>query len=249
MNFPRRAKDGHTRFRGGGAALAFWLLLGRLLAGGGREGQSELVRTAEEIERTTAEILSRPEFGASASRGGWAVAMEALESWLAAAARVLHADSTSLAWLILIVAVLLAGYAVSVLLGDLGGGFSLPTLGKPNKSPDPWRALEGTAAGWDEALQRARGALAAGRVYEALWIAHRAFLGLLDQRGLVDFARWKTNLDYLGECPSDESIYPLFEAVSQAYDEVVYGHRPLPAGGVGELLRRLEEAGRDEAVH
>lgn len=193
----------------------------------------------ERIEELTRSTLSRPEFQQETRESLWESSMATLGAWLSE----LFSGSllgVALACLLLGVVALAIGVALLSLFQE----GSLPPLSGLRSRTRAWRGLEGAAESWEEAMLKAREALAAGRVYNSLWIAHRAFLSLLDQRGVVDFAKWKTNLDYLREVPRDDPAFPLFRAVSHAYDNVVYAHRSLEIDRLADLLDQIEATRR-----
>lgn len=199
-----------------------------------------------EIEALTRSTLSGPEFQRQATQGWWASGMKSARSWLSQFMSGAPGLPAFLAVLLLVVLVLAIGFALFLLVLDSRRFWDMQTLGGLRGRARAWRSLEGAAGGWEEAMLKAREALAAGRLYNAVWIMHRAFLGLLDQRQAVDFTKWKTNRDYLSECPREDPAFPLFESVSRAYDKVVYAHQPIAADRLAELLDQLEATRRDE---
>ncbi len=198
-----------------------------------------------EIEAITQSTLSQPEFQRQSSRGWWASLMESVRPWLLSQLSGARGLSSLLAYLLLAGLMVAVGLALFSLFSLSSGG--LQTLAGLRGRSRAWRSLEGEAGSWEEALLKARQALAEGRLYNAVWIMHRVFLGLLDQREVVDFAKWKTNRDYLRECPREDPAFPLFATVSHAYDRVVYAHLPISADRLAELLDQIEATRWDEA--
>lgn len=195
---------------------------------------------AAEIEQSVDEILRRPEFQGDALTNWvgdmvrWVLdALGSLGGWAAA--------NPTGRWILIVVLSLI----LAALLAHMGwtiwrilpkrGGLSLSRAGKP------WKTLEGRAASWPEALQLARRALSRGDLYGAVWISHRMLLGVLDERGAVEFANWKTNRDYLRECRGHEEGRRLLDRLSQAFDQIVYAHRHAPRGELEGLLNQVDE--------
>ena len=107
-------------------------------------------------------------------------------------------------------------------------------------TPARFEILEGAANDWREALQVARRMLAENNPRRAIWIAHRVLLGLLDQRGAIKFAGWKTNSHYLGECAQVHPWYPTFAELTEIYEKAVYAKRNAPADITEALLLRVD---------
>lgn len=194
----------------------------------------------EEIERAVEEILRRPEF-----RG------DPLSNWVQDMVRWIFDALGSLAgwaqanptgrWILVVVLSLI----LVALLAHMGWTIwrILPKREsrRLHQAGRPWKTLEGKAASWSEAFELARRALARGDVYGAVWVSHRMLLGVLDERGLVQFARWKTNRDYLRECSDRGEGYSLLRELSEAFDQIVYAHRPAAEGRLEGLLNQVDE--------
>ncbi len=198
----------------------------------------------DQVRRATEEVLGGPEFKpasttvdglmdmirrASASLAAWAD-RHPVAAWglIVLLVLVLIAILLHLAWTFYRV-VLHAGPARAN-----GGRARAPT----------WEILEGAASDWPTALAKASQALRSGDQRRAVWIGHRVLLGLLDEGGALQFASWKTNADYVAECPSTPA--PLAE-MTQVYDEVVYGHRRVDPNEIGRLLERVGRSGTEQA--
>ncbi len=197
--------------------------------------------TAEHILEVTREILSRSEFGAASAWQQWLyhLAKQANQK-ITDFAHWLQAHPT-LQWIVFgILSLLLLGLLVH--LGRLmwsetkllarpraprhdGHGVSL----LPNDAPD-----------WGAVQQEIRQALKQGDAYRAIWRLHRYFLVVLDRRGLLTFSRWKTNADYLRECPGTHPVHATLKAMSEVYEHIVYAHRDVPLQTIDALLSQVE---------
>ena len=104
-------------------------------------------------------------------------------------------------------------------------------------------AMEGKAADWSEALTMARTAFENGDYRGVIWILHRLYLGILHQKSLVEFAGWKTNSDYLSECPASSQEFPFLAELTALYDRFIYGHDPIDGAPFPELIDRVQRAG------
>ncbi|HSR53720.1 MAG TPA: DUF4129 domain-containing protein [Acidobacteriota bacterium] len=195
---------------------------------------------AADIERSVDEILRRPEFQGNALANWFSELLQWVFDSMASLSGWANANPTGkwilTAVLLLILAGLLAhiGWTIWQILPKRGGT-SLRRAGQP------WKTLEGRVASWPEALQLARRALSRGDFYSAVWISHRMLLGVLDDKGALEFAGWKTNRDYLRECRGHEEGYKLLDRLSQAFDQTVYAHRPAPRGELEGLLNQVDE--------
>jgi hypothetical protein len=211
----------------------------------------QTIPSPEEIRQVTREILSRPEFQAGAPWSEWG---KALNEWWADVFRrvVIWSQAHPTArWgavaVLSVVLLLLLPHLISTLRTAVSRNrhvaprrYSSPAMG--------WTALAGVTHHWDEALHTIRLALHEGDGYRAIWLLHRLFLGALDHRGLLAFATWKTNMDYLRECPSTSTAYRLFVDLSQAYEQMVYAHQPVPLHTIAALLTRVEHEQRQHRV-
>ncbi len=196
----------------------------------------------EQIEQLTREVLARPEFQpAVGDRAGeifWDLVrgvFGGLLDWSAAN----PGQARLLSWLITLALGLLLAYLLAGLLANRDTGGSR-VLRLPLEASRSWKSLEGQVGSWEEAMEKARAALASGNPYQALWIAHRTLLALLDYRGLIQFAKWKTNGDYLRECPRESALFGLLDSVTGAYDQVVYAHGTMPARKIGGILEEID---------
>lgn len=117
-----------------------------------------------------------------------------------------------------------------------------PKIAAARRKKNTVVALEGEADDWDDAVAQAQAAKGRGDYHRALWIMHRLFLGVLDTRQVIRFARWKTNTDYLEEALTARDDHKLLAQLTQAYEQVVYGHQEIDAHQVDGLLSRLTQA-------
>ncbi len=103
-------------------------------------------------------------------------------------------------------------------------------------------ALEGQADSWNEAIAMAREALGAGDHYRTVWIIHRLFLGILNQKGAITFKRWKTNNDYLVECIREDPDSSFLRELTRTYDHIVYAHDSRWGADLAGYLDKVEKA-------
>lgn len=202
--------------------------------------------TPEQVRRATEEVLGRSEFHTGAAAADQIMdairrAMSSIGEWAL--------RNPVAAWFLILLLVLV----LIALLVHIGYTFYRVVLGsgdartkRSGAAPSTWEILEGAARDWGSALVKAKEALARGDERRAVWIGHRVLLGLLDERGALQFAAWKTNADYLAECPSSQPASGTLGELTRAYDEVVYGHRPFDSGAIGQLLDRVGQT-RTEA--
>ncbi len=123
--------------------------------------------------------------------------------------------------------------------GGRGGG--------PGDRKTPWEVLEGQAHDWPEALVKARRMLDTGNLRQAVWIGHRVLLGLLDETEVVQFAGWKTNTDYLGECPRTQPEFATLNEFTNVYDRAIYAHRSVESNRIARLLDEVDRIYRGAA--
>ncbi len=201
----------------------------------------EGVPDAEAIRQATREILRRPEFSGPSP---WE---ETLRSLL----KMIHDSLSGLAeWSVqnptlariaaIVVALLMAASLIHILylaLADLWP-FQKALRQTPDRS-SRWDILEGVAANWREGLNVARRLLEEGDCRRAVWIAHRVFLGLLDERGAIRFAGWKTNAHYLSEVAPSHPWYSTFAEFTDLYDQAIYAHKPASQSSVHSLIARI----------
>jgi hypothetical protein len=195
------------------------------------------------IRHVTREVLSRPEFSGPSSWEQILFALlKALVEWLdgLAAWSIQH---PYLAFAIAAVMVLVAlGCLAHLLYLTLGDRlmFGSDKGADPTRRPR-WEILQGTAETWREALQVARRMINEGDGRRAVWIAHRALLGLLDEQGAIRFDVWKTNSHYLHECARSHPWYSTFAELTELYEQSIYGHRTALLSSVESLVIRVDQ--------
>jgi hypothetical protein len=204
----------------------------------------QLAFSPEEIQQVTREVLSRPEFRAGAP---WLVWSKALHEWLA---DVFHGVASwsqahpTVKWgvvaVLSLLLLLLLLHLLSTLVTAVSANRHVAHRQQSSGSATRWTALAGVAHNWEEALHAIRLALQEGDSYRAIWLLHRLFLGALDHRSLLTFATWKTNADYLRECPSTSTAFRLLVDLNQAYEQIVYAHQPVPLYTIAALLTQVE---------
>ena len=206
---------------------------------------SELQRVPapEAIRDATREVLNRPEFSAPSSWHEMLISLlNAIGEWLKSLTS-WSAENPDLARILAIVLVLvslaLLAHILYLALGDLLP-FGRRKATAPTR-PAQWEILEGAARTWREALEVARRMLEQGDTRRAIWIAHRVMLGLLDERGMVRFAGWKTNSHYLRECAKDAPGYATFAELTEAYEQAVYAQRVTAPSSAESLVRRVDQ--------
>jgi hypothetical protein len=209
-----------------------------------RPDPSTIVPLPQEIQHVTREVLSRPEFQTSS---GW-------ETWLNTAADWLDDTSQALAlwaqthptwrWVLFtmlsVVLVLFLVHLVRLLRADFA-----PERQRRRRRFAALGGSENIAEGpslpWQQMLLEVRQALHQGDGYRAIWLLHRYFLAVLDDREVLTFRSWKTNADYLQECPRTSPSYRLLSDMTAAYEHVVYAHRSVPLHAIAALLARVED--------
>ncbi len=203
--------------------------------------------TPEQVRRATEEVLGRTEFRPGA--GSADLVLDAIRRALASVGAWALSHPVG-AWLLILVLVLI----LIALLLHIGWTFYRVVFRTGNiqtkrggAARSSWEILEGAARDWGSALVKAKDALARGDERRAVWIGHRVLLGLLDERGALEFAAWKTNADYLAECPSSQPVSRTLGELTRVYDDVVYGHRRVDPGAIGSLLDRVGQT-RTEAA-
>lgn len=200
----------------------------------------------EQVRRATEEVLGRTEF--YPGKGSADQVMEAIRRALASIGEWAARHPVAAWFLILLLVLVLIG-----LLLHIGYTFYRAVLRpvdvqtkRRDVARSSWEILEGAARDWGSALVKAKEALARGDERRAVWIGHRVLLGLLDERGALEFSAWKTNADYLAECPSTQPVATTLGELTRVYDEVVYGHRRVDTDAIGRLLDRVGQT-RTEA--
>ncbi|MEE9149276.1 MAG: DUF4129 domain-containing protein [Candidatus Tectomicrobia bacterium] len=200
------------------------------------------VPAAEEIQRVTREILSRPEFQPGAAWRDWMVAfIERVEDVFHQIASWSQAHPT-LQWVVFVllslVLVLLVVHLVRTVRAEVWRDRhdERRRYAPASSAGSP----EGVTRRWDEMLRQVRGAVSQGDGYSAIGLLHRFFLAVLHQRGILTFADWKTNADYLSECPRTHTAYATLADLTQAYERIVYAHRTVPLHTITDLLTQVE---------
>ncbi|HNQ88866.1 MAG TPA: DUF4129 domain-containing protein [Verrucomicrobiota bacterium] len=192
------------------------------------------------VRDTVERVLARPEFHGFSDAPWFLELIQRLKEWAQTLGRWAQANPVE-GWILfsflLLVGLALLAHLLYVALGD-----ALPGRRSANAAArkSSWHVLEGTAASWQEALARAREALAAGNVRRAVWIAHRVLLGLMDEQGSLRFAAGKTNADYLGECDPGHPWCGLLERLTAVYEQVIYAHRPPMPETLTALVAQVE---------
>jgi hypothetical protein len=191
----------------------------------------------------TRDVLNRPEFQPE-TVWDWSLGAG---HWLAEVLRViLHKlqASPAVSWVVLgIAACAVCGLLLRLLFEVNPGIFSLH---RPRQQQTVWgtavrRTLEEQPPE-HELLHAAQEALRQGDGYGAIWLLHRLLVHTMAEQGLLARAPWKTNADYLRECPRAHAAYPLFADLTRAYEHIIYAHRPVPLTAVAALLTRVEHA-------
>jgi len=143
-----------------------------------------------------------------------------------------------LAILVVIISLLLLIHLLYLAFGDL-----MPWKRSRSNSParsSRWEILQGAATNWREAAELALRLLQEGNLRRAVWIAHRVMLGLLDERGAIKFAGWKTNSYYLRECAASHPWYGTFAELTSVYERAVYAQQATAAASIEQLVQRVD---------
>lgn len=194
----------------------------------------------ELIRSTTREVLSRPDFPVELPSGR----PKGLDDLLALIGNLFEgislwaAANPGLAWTVFaLLSILLLALIAHIVFLSLGTG----TIhsGARQASKARYELLEGAGNNWQEGLAAASHALERGELRRAVWIAHRVLLGLLDEQGAIRFAGHKTNEAYLKECQASHPWSETLRALTSLYDQVIYGHLPVDAGQLLQLIARL----------
>jgi hypothetical protein len=208
-----------------------------------RTDPSSIVPSPQEIQHVTREVLSRPEFQTSS---GWETWLNTAADWLDDAWQALALWSqTHPTWrwvlftLLSVLLVLLLVHLVRLLRADLAldrqRGRRFASLGRGENT------MEGPSPPWQQMLLEVRQAIHQGDSYRAIWLLHRYFLAVLDDRKVLTFSSWKTNADYLQECPRTSPSYRLLSDMTAAYEHIVYAHRSVPLHAIAALLAQVED--------
>ncbi|MGH7815951.1 MAG: DUF4129 domain-containing protein [Candidatus Binatia bacterium] len=211
--------------------------------------QLQRVPDAETIRKVTRQIVTQPEFDESWPWLEKIVAvLNAIKEWLDSLEAWAVANPQSarlLAILVVIVLVALLIHLLYLAFGDL-----LPWKRGAKAAParaSSWEILEGAAKDWRAGAELALGLLKEGDLRRAVWIAHRVLLGLLDERGALRFAGWKTNSQYLSECAASHPWYDTFADLTEVYEHTVYGQQSAPAAAVELLVKRIDAMTKESA--
>jgi hypothetical protein len=201
------------------------------------------IPSPEEIRQVTQEILHRPEFQASPPWEQWIDAfLERVRALLHGLALWLESRPAT-KWVVFallgLLLVLLLVRLLRLLISDMlpywaSGGWQrgLPAADEP--------AVACSSGNWAEVLPAIRLAIGQEDGYRAVQLLHRYLLTVLDQQQLVTFASWKTNTDYLRECPRTSTAYKTLVEITDAYEQVVYAHQAIPLHTISSLLAQVE---------
>ena len=157
-----------------------------------------------------------------------------LEAWATANPQLARV----LAILVVILLLLLLIHLLYLAFGDL-----MPwkkNRGHPPGRAARWEILEGAATNWRDAAALALRLLQEGNLRRAVWITHRVMLGLMDERGAIKFAGWKTNSHYLRECAASDPWYATFAELTSVYERAVYAQQPAVTTSVEHLVQRVD---------
>ena len=202
------------------------------------------------IRNVTREVLSRPDFSGPSSWEQIVITLlKALAEWLDGLASwsIEHPYlARTLAAVLVLAAVGCLAHLLYLTLGDR-------LMFESSKDADPtrrprWEILQGTAKTWREALQVARRMIDEGDGRRAVWIAHRALLGLLDEQGAIRFDGWKTNSHYLRECARNHPWYSTFAELTEMYEQSIYGHRTALLSSVESVVVRVDQFCKEHAA-
>jgi hypothetical protein len=204
------------------------------------------------IREVTRAVLDRPEFNDPARwRESLVEILQAIKEWLDRLGSWAEAHPTPARILFIVSLLLLLGCVGHILYLALADALPFfrrrrdAAIGRAAR----WEILQGAAANWREGLDLARAMIREGNAHRGIWIAHRVFLGLLDQVGAIQFAGWKTNSHYLRECAQSHPWTATFIELTEIYDQVVYARRNISTDVVESLVMRIDqmcgEAGSD----
>jgi len=203
----------------------------------------------ETIRNVTRQIINQPEFDEPWPWLEKLVALgnmikdwlNSLEAWAAANPQLARV----LAILVVIFLLLLLIHLLYLAFGDL-----MPwkrSRSNPPARSSRWEILEGAATNWRDAAALALRLLQEGNLRRAVWIAHRVMLGLLDERGAIKFAGWKTNSYYLRECAASHPWYVTFAELTSVYERAVYAQQPTVAASIEHLVQRVDAMTKEDA--
>jgi hypothetical protein len=211
--------------------------------------QLQRVPDAETIRNVTQQIIRQSEFDDSWPWVDKIIALiNAIKEWLNNLESWAMSNPQSarvLVILIVIVLLGLIGHLLYLAFGDLMPWKRGSKAAQARASR--WDILEGAANNWREAVDLALRLLKDGNLRRAVWIAHRVLLGLLDERGVLKFAGWKTNSQYLSECAASHPWYATFAELTEVYDHAVYAQRSAAAASVERLVYRVDSMTKESA--
>ncbi|MEJ2721537.1 MAG: DUF4129 domain-containing protein [bacterium] len=204
--------------------------------------------TPEEIRQTTQRILERPEFAEGSGTKSWIERLwDYFVSILEAVARWGSAHPAAQKILISLLVVILLGLIVFILITILRDFGLVQGPRRPRSLGTSVAALlDGGSRSWEDAFASAESAFTSGDHYRAVWIGHRLYLALLDFAGVIKFAKWKTNRDYVNECGHDDVRCHTLRDLTATYENIVYAHRATDPGRVRQFLDRVDEMRVDE---
>lgn len=200
------------------------------------------VPDTETIRNVTRQITNQPEFNEPWPWLEKLVAfgnmikdwLNSLEAWAAANPQLARV----LAILVVIISLLLLIHLLYLAFGDLMPWKRSRSTAQARSSR--WEILQGAATNWREAAELALRLLQEGNLRRAVWIAHRVMLGLLDERGAIKFAGWKTNSYYLRECAASHPWYATFAELTSVYERAVYAQQATAAASIEHLVHRVD---------
>lgn len=192
----------------------------------------------ETILEATREILSRSEFRSHNSSQLWSW-KEALIRWIV---EHLPAGSESLSVWIAYAAITLAVLALGATL-FYGLRCLWQLIGQPeDPAPSVQRSKQQTPS-QDLDLRPLKEALADGKAREVLWHLHRLWLQRLDQQEQLQFRNWKSNQDYLSECP--QGPRNTLDQLSSLYAGVIYGGKDVQIEALSSYIHAISYDGRE----
>ena len=196
------------------------------------------------IQQTTRDVLSRPEFQFETRDVSWLRNMvDGIADWFRGLSSWAEAAPAAAQLLTVVLTVVLVALIVHILYTTFKEVALVRGYARQGKRKAGLVALEGEADTRDEALDMCRQALQGGDLRRAIWIMHRLFLSLLDEQGALHFSRWKTNGDYLVECRADHPDHSTLVGLTQAYEDIIYGHYNASDYDLETLFRKVEAVG------
>jgi len=198
--------------------------------------------TPQEVRRATEEVLIRPEFRSAQGDDLLARIFRWIGGQLTALGDWAGAHPVG-AWVLIVLLLLVLAAIIVHIVYTFRRVFArvgTDAADGRRRSASVGEVLEGAAKDYRTAIELAIQAARQGEVRRAVWLGHRVLLGLLDAAGSLAFAAWKTNMHYLAECPTAQTMRPLLASLSEEYDRVVYAHRPGSAA-IGRLLEQVRQ--------